>query len=67
MSILHITDNSPHSNSNLISALENKTVYYISQDNYYIADLENNRNITYYCDSATSCIIRIKSRLLLVI
>lgn len=31
--------------------------FYVSQDNYYIADLENGKDITYYCDSATSCII----------
>lgn len=32
-------------------------VYYVSQDNYYLADLDSGKNITYYCDSATSCIV----------
>lgn len=34
----------------------NKEIIYVSQDNYYIADLTG-KNVVYYCDSATSCIV----------
>lgn len=34
-----------------------RKVIYVSQDNYFIADLTSNEDITYYCDSATSCIV----------
>lgn len=32
-------------------------IYYISQDNYYMADILNLSNTKFYCDSATSCIV----------
>ncbi|MCI8410692.1 MAG: hypothetical protein HFJ09_15770 [Lachnospiraceae bacterium] len=35
----------------------NKEIVYVSQDNYYVADLSLGKDIVYYCDSATSCII----------
>ncbi len=36
-----------------------RQVIYVSQDNFYIADLDSSKDITYYCDSATSCIVLI--------
>lgn len=35
----------------------NKEIVYVSQDNYYIAHLTSEKNVVYYCDSATSCIV----------
>lgn len=34
-----------------------KEIVYVSQDNYYVADLDSGKDIVYYCDSATSCIV----------
>lgn len=34
-----------------------RRIVYVSQDNYYIADLDISEDIVYYCDSATSCIV----------
>lgn len=34
-----------------------KEIVYISQDNYCIADLTGGKDVVYYCDSATSCIV----------
>ena len=60
MGILHCSDmNDDKRLSSIAAASDKKSFFYVSQDNYYIADLENSRNITYYCDSATSCIIMI--------
>lgn len=38
-----------------------RKIIYVSQDNYFIADLASNEDITYYCDSATSCIVIIST------
>lgn len=34
-----------------------KKVVYVSQDNFYIVDLDCSKDTIYYCDSATSCIV----------
>lgn len=34
-----------------------KEIVYVSQDNYYVAELESGKDVVYYCDSATSCIV----------
>ena len=58
MGILHSSDmNDDKRLSSITSASDKKSFFYVSQDNYYIADLDSSRNIAYYCDSATSCII----------
>lgn len=35
----------------------NKEIVYVSQDNYCIVDLTGGKDIVYYCDGATSCIV----------
>lgn len=34
-----------------------RDIYYISQDNYYMADILNVKDSVFYCDSATSCVV----------